>query len=350
MDCWLQDEKDPPNVEDLGEHFYSSHNTVKGDFLLLSKRYTLIHLHATIESDATVHNGAEALRMKMALQAKMEKVYAGTKGLVTNSVLSKWLKEIDTTKAKAMMNRPARRGARVNWIDKAPLLFDHMIYIAADATPRQLEWMEAETASEVSTHKRMGAGKKEATCLPPFLVPKPKTSKWRLVMDFRRLNAHCMKSRYKMETLKKHRRLAKLDDWCFSFDLQDGERKVQCQPTLLVEHFRLEANLKAEDFRMTLARLQKIHQQAHAHLNEASQERSTWNGRHNWHSPARAKLHTDSSLFLVAMLFHFTSRNPELTWRMRRLWVLLDLNDIELQARYLRSEANEWGDRLSTED
>eukprot|EP00854_Cymbomonas_tetramitiformis_P018824 gene18824-biopygen19428 len=32
---------------------------------------------------------------------------------------------------------------------------------------------------------------------------------------------------------------------------------------------------------------------------------------------------------------------------MRRLWSLLDLNDIELQARYIRSEANEWADRLS---
>ncbi|KAK3240781.1 hypothetical protein CYMTET_49399 [Cymbomonas tetramitiformis] len=63
-----------------------------------------------------------------------------------------------------------------------------------------------------------------------FLVPKPKTSKWRLVMDLRQLNAHCMKSRYKMETLKKLRRLAKPDDWCFSFDLQDGYHAVGIDP------------------------------------------------------------------------------------------------------------------------
>ncbi len=50
---------------------------------------------------------------------------------------------------------------------------------------------------------------------------------------------------------------------------------------------------------------------------------------------------------VVAMLSHFTSRNPELMRRMRRLWILLDLNDIELQARYIRSEANEWADSLS---
>ncbi len=131
---------------------------------------------------------------------------------------------------------------------------------------------------------------------------------------------------------------------------------------------------------------------------------SRWNGRKIWRSPTRAKVHTDASLFawggvlnlkhaargfwsdelrhlhithleleavyktvqsflreltgkvvrlycdnqaVVAMLSHFTSRNPELMRRMRRLWILLDLNDIELQARYIRSEANEWADRLS---
>ncbi|KAK3241861.1 hypothetical protein CYMTET_48407 [Cymbomonas tetramitiformis] len=129
-----------------------------------------------------------------------------------------------------------------------------------------------------------------------------------------------------------------------------------------------------------------------------------WNGRKIWRCPTRAKLHTDASLMawggvlnlkqeargvweddlrhlhithleleavfktvqaflrelrgkvvrlyynnqaVVAMLAHFTIRNPDLMRRMRRLWTLLDLNDIELQARYIRSEANEWADRLS---
>eukprot|EP00854_Cymbomonas_tetramitiformis_P034460 gene34460-biopygen30740 len=36
---------------------------------------------------------------------------------------------------------------------------------------------------------------------------------------------------------------------------------------------------------------------------------------------------------VVAMLTHFTSRNPKLMQRMRRMRILLDLNDIELQAR-----------------
>ncbi|KAK3240782.1 hypothetical protein CYMTET_49400 [Cymbomonas tetramitiformis] len=109
----------------------------------------------------------------------MEKVYAGTEGLVTNSVLSKWLKEIDTTKAKAMMNTHVKSSTKVStfrdrkggkgkgeeqkegmvrsWrkqrgytldqqrgkdapLDRqgAPAVRPHDIY-AADATPQQLE-------------------------------------------------------------------------------------------------------------------------------------------------------------------------------------------------------------------
>ncbi|KAK3275460.1 hypothetical protein CYMTET_16413 [Cymbomonas tetramitiformis] len=120
---------------------------------------------------------------------------------------------------------------------------------------------------------------------------------------------------------------------------------------------------------------------------------SRWNGREIWRTLTRAKLHTDPSLFawggvlnlskeargfwpdelrelhithleleavhktvrsfltelegklvrlycnnqavvvILAMLSHFTSQNPEQMRRMRRLWLLLDLHDIELQAR-----------------
>eukprot|EP00854_Cymbomonas_tetramitiformis_P034443 gene34443-biopygen30071 len=36
------------------------------------------------------------------------------------------------------------------------------------------------------------------------------------------LNEFCVKSKCKMETLKKLRRLASRGDWCFTFDLKDG--------------------------------------------------------------------------------------------------------------------------------
>ncbi|KAK3232555.1 hypothetical protein CYMTET_57092 [Cymbomonas tetramitiformis] len=431
----------------------------------------------------------------------------------------------------------------MRWVDKALLPFDHGVSLG-DATPLQLEWMDAETERCLKTGAWVRARRRRHVSLV-FLVPKPGTNKWRLVMDFRWLNSHCVKSRCKMETLKKLRRLAKPNDWCISFDLQDGyhvvgidpafqeymqfdvrgklfqcgalpfgwngshavrtraggcgreehqqgarvlpytdnfllllssriealrareltsrvlvrlglsrnEKKGQWEPTQLVEHLGLEVDLKAGQFRVTPARLQKIHLQSKALLTEASRQQrwlpawklaaftglyhsvylavprarlylrelhfvlstrrgwgakvkltrqawsdiewwlrlpaqSRWNGHKIWRSPTRAKVHTDASLFawggvlnlkhaarrfwpdelrhlhithleleavyktvqsflreltgkvvrlycdnqaMVAMLSHFTSRNPELMRRMRRLWILLDLNDIELQ-------------------
>ncbi|KAK3252726.1 hypothetical protein CYMTET_37992 [Cymbomonas tetramitiformis] len=67
---------------------------------------------------------------------------------------------------------------------------------------------------------------------------------------------------------------------------------------------------------------------------------------HNMESKV-VRLYCDNQA-VVAMHSHFTSRNPELMRRMQRLWLLLDLYDIELQARYIRSKANEWADRLSS--
>ncbi|KAK3268801.1 hypothetical protein CYMTET_22708 [Cymbomonas tetramitiformis] len=49
-------------------------------------------------------------------------------------------------------------------------------------------------------------------------------------MDFRWLNAFCLKSKSKMETLKKLRRVTSQGDWCFSFDLKDGYHAVGIDP------------------------------------------------------------------------------------------------------------------------
>ncbi|KAK3266316.1 hypothetical protein CYMTET_25054 [Cymbomonas tetramitiformis] len=445
----------------------------------------MIQLRAGMESDATIHGGAEALRAKLSFVE--EKVYAGTEGLVTDSVLTKWLKEFDTTKAKAVMYTHAKASAKTSTFrDRQgggkgkgagkgegsrgsgkggkgigagpPQLFDHGVSLV-DATSSQLEWMRAETERCLHTGAWVRAHRRRHVSRV-FLVPKLRTIKWRLVMDFRWLNAHCLKSRCKTETLKKLRRLAKPDDWCFSFDLQDGyhlvgidkdfqeymqfdsaedhrevrklrngskaykrwaactrledagekstslpymddflvltsskvealrarelasrvltrlgigrnEKKGQWEPTQLVEHLGLEVDLAAGQFRVTLARLHKIHGQVRALLSEASRQRrwlpARWLAgftglcqsvcavpparlylrelyfvlsiKRGWGSKVKLtrqgrtdveRLYCDNHA-VVAMLSHFTSRDPELMRRMRRLWLLLDLNDIELQ-------------------
>ncbi|KAK3233099.1 hypothetical protein CYMTET_56584 [Cymbomonas tetramitiformis] len=490
-------------------------------------------------------------------------------------------------------------GVKLRWKRKPPPPFDHGVSLR-DATRQQQVWLDAEKERLLENGAWTRATRRSHVSRA-FLVPKPGTNKWRLVVDFRWLNQWCVKNRVKMETLKKLRRLAKPGDWCFSFDLQDGfhalgihpdfqkfmqfdlqgdllqcsampfgwsdaprvfckfvrvmvealrspqaaedrreikrlrdgsavrqrwsvrrrtggaggdanrhsgmrvlpymddflvlvdsqregflrrekvqlvlhrlglrrnEKKGHWEPTQVVEHLGLEVDLKLGQFRVTERRVHKIHTKAKEILCDAARNRrwiparrlasftglcqsvylavpaarlylrelyfvlaekrswgakvkisraargdlewwsrlpvmSRWNGRKIWRSPTRAKVHTDSSMtawggvlnlkfpargfwpnemrcwhithleleavyktvqaFLqelegkvvrlycdnqavVAMLSHFTSRNPDLMRRMRRLGLLLDLHDIELQARYIRSEANVWADNLS---
>eukprot|EP00854_Cymbomonas_tetramitiformis_P014170 gene14170-biopygen14608 len=77
---WLMDEKERPTFEEVGERVYTAHITFKGVFALLSDWYTMIQLKASMESDVSVHGGADALRAKLA--SIEEKVYSGTDGCV----------------------------------------------------------------------------------------------------------------------------------------------------------------------------------------------------------------------------------------------------------------------------
>eukprot|EP00854_Cymbomonas_tetramitiformis_P002121 gene2120-biopygen2021 len=107
---WLQDEKAPPTLEELGERVCATHNTLKGVFALLSNRYTMIQLRADMKTNATSHGGADALRAKLAFIE--EKVYARSDGLVTDSVLTMWLKDFNATKAKGVMQTHVKASAK----------------------------------------------------------------------------------------------------------------------------------------------------------------------------------------------------------------------------------------------
>ncbi|KAK3278143.1 hypothetical protein CYMTET_13901 [Cymbomonas tetramitiformis] len=109
---WLQDEKAPPTLEELGERVCATHNTLKGVFALLSNRYTMIQLRADMKTNATSHGGADALRAKLAFIE--EKVYARSDGLVTDSVLTMWLKDFNATKAKGVMQTHVKASAKVS--------------------------------------------------------------------------------------------------------------------------------------------------------------------------------------------------------------------------------------------
>jgi hypothetical protein len=57
-------------------------------------------------------------------------------------------------------------------------------------------------------------------------------------------------------------------------------------------------------------------------------------------------LHEDNHA-VCHLLAGLTSRSPEMMTELRRLWYLLDTNNIHITPRYIRSAANTWADKLS---
>ena len=52
---------------------------------------------------------------------------------------------------------------------------------------------------------------------------------------------------------------------------------------------------------------------------------------------------------MIGVLTNLTSRSPALMDELRKLWLLLNINDVQLRTRYIRSAANIWADGLSRE-
>ena len=62
----------------------------------------------------------------------------------------------------------------------------------------------------------------------------------------------------------------------------------------------------------------------------------------------RVLLHEDNQA-VVSVITHLTTRSPAMMLELRKLWFLLDSNDVHLRPRYIRSAANIWADKLSRE-
>jgi hypothetical protein len=62
-------------------------------------------------------------------------------------------------------------------------------------------------------------------------VPKPGNNQWRLICDLQTLNKHCVRERFKMETLMWVRHLTRKGDYIFSYDLEDGAYALGVNPT-----------------------------------------------------------------------------------------------------------------------
>ena len=111
-------------------------------------------------------------------------------------------------------------GVRVPWKGEPPPKF-HKGASLTDRTLSQNEFWQEEKERLVKCGAWERGGRPDYVT-KAFLVPKPGTNKWRLVVDLRHLNQFVEKFTTKFETLKALRRLAKRGDWMMSFDLEDG--------------------------------------------------------------------------------------------------------------------------------
>ena len=114
------------------------------------------------------------------------------------------------------------RGVPVRWRKRAPRPFRFKPYVM-DA--EQEAWFRG----ELPRLEELGAFQRVQTSQyvsPAFLVPKPDkadgSKDFRLVVDLRWVNSHCVGNTCKFETLKALRTMAKRGEYLFSFDIKDG--------------------------------------------------------------------------------------------------------------------------------
>eukprot|EP00873_Tetraselmis_striata_P021558 jgi/Tetstr1/441822/TSEL_030038.t1 len=115
-----------------------------------------------------------------------------------------------------------RQGVRIRFKNgQRPRPYNHGVSMR-DATQAQLDFM----ATELPRFEAIGAwerGHCDRWVSGMFLVPKPGTNKWRLIIDLRELNKSCKTFTMSYETLKHLRHLlARVGGWFVSMDLADG--------------------------------------------------------------------------------------------------------------------------------
>jgi hypothetical protein len=117
-----------------------------------------------------------------------------------------------------------REGVRIPWLDsQKPLPFNKTSQWEKHASPAEL----ACAREEINRFVLMGAVKEisraEALYLSPiFVVPKPRSTRYRLILDFRWMNTFTKKRKFKAEPLGHLESLLEKDDQMISWDMEDG--------------------------------------------------------------------------------------------------------------------------------
>jgi len=117
-------------------------------------------------------------------------------------------------------------GVPIPWVngEPAPFRLNNRRY-----TNEETQWLASERDRCLATGAWEPATSTDYVS-PVHLVPKPHSTKMRVVVDLRHLNQHCPTLPAKFERLKDLEYLARPADWMFSLDLQDGYHQVPIHP------------------------------------------------------------------------------------------------------------------------
>lgn len=123
-----------------------------------------------------------------------------------------------------------QQGVRVQWQQGPPRPFHHGI---SRLDPDAQEWWRSESQRYRATGALEPATSTDYVSRA-FVVPKTNSSGqrtgWRLVVDLRHINQHCVSMNCRYETLKTLRSYARKNDYMISWDLQDGYHHLSIHP------------------------------------------------------------------------------------------------------------------------
>ena len=132
--------------------------------------------------------------------------------------------------ASPVVRRWIREGVPITFAGRRPRPFRAKPY---EMDEGQQQWFR----QEFERLRTLGAWR-EATdtrwVSPAFLVPKPPkedgTLDWRLVVDLRRINRHCLKRSCRYETLRYLESAMRRGEYLFSWDIKDGFYHIEIRP------------------------------------------------------------------------------------------------------------------------
>eukprot|EP00854_Cymbomonas_tetramitiformis_P001456 gene1456-biopygen1319 len=327
----LEDEKESPTMEELGERIYTAHNifpiTTYSPFA-----DTMVQLRASMDRwSRTLRYTVELRPCKRSSRLSRRRCILGLTGsLVTDSIMTTWLNEFDFQKAnKAVINTaPLPFG----WNDSLRIFFKVMkVLVECLRSPDagdQRKMHKLQSRSKIAEDQPAGHGASQRGVTATAMATGPEASSMCGALPVSESGGASAARLYLREI---HFGLRDLHQVGVGGQGDDHTADVERCGKVVDQAACSELVECAQDWeeprqhgRLWADKLRHLHI---THLELKAVCKTVL-----WELTGKVvRLYCDNQA-VVAMLSYFTSRNPELMRHMRCLRILLDLNDIELQA------------------